>query len=97
VNALRFEHTVFKKLSMSERKGFAQRIGYHNLYDEVTASNYYELDLSSPQMRQEIQRLSFSCTVLLHILIFVFLCVLLPLTRAVVSGGSWASLRVWRL
>jgi hypothetical protein len=42
---------VLKKLGMSERKGLLRRLGYHNLYDEVTAANYYELDLGNPQMR----------------------------------------------
>ena len=46
-----FEHTVFKKLTMSQRKGCGRRLGYHNLYDEITAVGYYELDLSNPQMR----------------------------------------------
>ncbi len=49
--SLSFEHTVFKKLGISERKGVSRRLGSHNLYDEVSAVNYYELDLSNPQMR----------------------------------------------
>ena len=48
---IRYEHTVLKQLGMSERKGLCRRLGYHNMYDEVTAVNYYELDLSNPQMR----------------------------------------------
>jgi Ran GTPase-activating protein (RanGAP) involved in mRNA processing and transport len=41
-----FEHTVFKRLGRTERIEFTRRIGSHNMYDEVCAVGYYELDLS---------------------------------------------------
>jgi Ran GTPase-activating protein (RanGAP) involved in mRNA processing and transport len=43
-----YGHTVFKRLSRTERVEFARRIGTHNLYDEICAVNYYELNLNNP-------------------------------------------------
>jgi Ran GTPase-activating protein (RanGAP) involved in mRNA processing and transport len=40
-------HTLFKRLSRVERTEFLRRIGSHNLYDEICAVNYYELNLNS--------------------------------------------------
>ena len=42
-----FEHTVFKRLSKTERIEFARRVGTHNMYDEVCAVGYYELSLNN--------------------------------------------------
>jgi hypothetical protein len=42
-----FEHTVFKKLSRTERVECTRRLGSHNMYDEICAINYYELSLNN--------------------------------------------------
>lgn len=44
-------HTLFKRLSRVERSEFLRRIGTHNLYDEICAVNYYELDLNNANDR----------------------------------------------
>ncbi len=52
---------------MSERRGLIRRLGFHNLYDEVCAVNYYELDLANPQMRCE----QFACVMVMSVLMMI--------------------------
>jgi Ran GTPase-activating protein (RanGAP) involved in mRNA processing and transport len=42
-----YGHTVFKRLSRTERLEFTRRVGSQNLYDEICAVNYYELNLNN--------------------------------------------------
>jgi hypothetical protein len=42
-----YGHTVFKRLTRTERLEFSRRVGSHNLYDEICAVNYYELNLNN--------------------------------------------------
>ena len=48
---------ILKRYTPEEVKILSKRIGYSNLFNEVMAPDYYELDLSDPEQRWVMQEL----------------------------------------
>ncbi len=62
-------------LSISDRKLLTHRLGAHNMFDEIFAIDYYELDLSKPEERYVMQGVYVCMYVCVSMYLNMYVCV----------------------